>query len=157
MNSKSFLRNDNAVSISIGFILMFTVTVLMFTALILSFFTLTQQTEKAAMQETFKMIGSGLAIKLTTVDTLVNITGSYGGTIEKLEYEITMPASIAGKSYTVNITGNDEIILGADNGARKVVPLNMSTNFTERTIYSGAENYKLLYNKSTNSINIVEI
>jgi len=157
MISKNIFKNDNAVSISIGFMLMFAITVVVFSALILSFYTLSQRTEKSAMQESFKIVGSGLAIRITTVDTLINTIDSYNGSVDMLEYEFSMPESIAGKSYTVNITSPSyNIIMEADNGARTVVPFNVSTNLTGIILYSGSENYKLYYNKTTNSIGIKE-
>ncbi len=157
MNPKELLKNEEAVSISVGFILMFSITVIMFTALILSFYTLSQYSEKSAMRESFKILGEGLAIKITTVDTLTNITNSNGGTVNALEYEFSMPESIASKSYTINITNStDQIIFESDNGARSVAPFNTSNNFISRKIYSGSEYYKLKFDKSTNSIYIEE-
>ncbi|VVB93461.1 Uncharacterised protein [uncultured archaeon] len=157
MKFRKLYKNDEAVSISLGFILMFAVTVLVFSALIISFYSLSRDTEKSAMQESFKIMGSGLAIKITSVDTLINITNSYGGTINSLEYEIAIPESIAGKSYTINITGSpNRIIMESDNGAKVTVPFNMSMNFTARKIYSGAEIYMLYYNKTSNSIDIIQ-
>ncbi len=157
MNFRKLYKNDEAVSISIGFILMFAVTVLVFSALIISFYSLSRDTEKSAMQESFKIMGSGLAIKITSVDMLINITNSYGGTINSLEYEIAIPESIAGKSYTINITGSpNRIIMESDNGAKVTVPINISTNFTPQRIYSGAEIYMFYYNNTGNSIDIIQ-
>ncbi len=152
MNLKNLLKNDNAVSISISFILMLSITVLVFSAIVLSFYTLSQQSEKTAMRESYEILGSELAVKITTVDTLVNITNSYGGTT-KIEYEFSIPTSIAGEGYSINITKN-QIILESDNGARAFVPFNISANLTENKIHSGIGNYKLYYDAATNSINI---
>ncbi len=158
MKFKNLFGNDEAVSISIGFILMFAVTVLVFTALIISFYSLSRGTEKSAMQESFRIMGNGVAIKITAVDTLINATNSYGGTINELNYEIAVPSSLAGKTYTMNITGSpNRIIMEADNGAKVTVPFNISTSFIARKIYSGAENYMIYYNRTINGIDIVEI
>lgn len=157
MKFRKLYKNEEAVSISIGFILMFAVTVLVFSALIISFYSLSRDTEKSAMQESFKIMGSGLAIKITSVDTLINTTNSYGGTINSLEYEIAIPESLAGKSYTINITDSpNRIIMESDNGAKVTVPFNISMNFTSRIIYSGAEIYALYYNRTSNSIDIIQ-
>ncbi|KCZ71767.1 hypothetical protein ANME2D_01822 [Candidatus Methanoperedens nitroreducens] len=157
MNSKDLFKNNDAVSISVGFILMFAVTVLIFSATILSFYTLSQQSEKAAMRESFRTMGSGLAVKITMVDTLASVINSYGGTVNTLEYEFSAPASVADKSYTVNITGpTQEIIMESDNGVRIVAPFNTSTSFTGIKIYSGAVDYVLKYDRSSNSLNIEE-
>ncbi len=157
MNLKNLLKNDEAVSISIGFILMFAVTVIIFTATILSFYSLSQSNERTAMGATFKIIGAGLAARINTADVLVNITNSYGGTVNTLEYEFSMPAFVAGRSYAVNVTGSpSEIIIQSDNGAITYSPFNVSTNLTPIQIYSGAENYKITYNKSVSNLSIVE-
>ncbi len=156
MNPRNLLKNDEAVSISVGFILMFAVTVIIFTATIISFYSLSQSNEKTAMGATFKIIGAGLAARINTADVLVNITNSYGGTVNSLEYEFSMPASVAGRSYAVNVTGSPEIIIQSDNGAITYSPFNVSTNFTPIHIYSGAENYKITYNKSVSNLSIVE-
>lgn len=157
MNPKHLIRNDDAVAITVGFILMFAITVIVFTALIISFYTLTQNTEKSAMRENFKIIGSGLAAKITAVDTLINITNSYGGNVNTLEYEFSIPASVAGKTYTANITNSPyEIIFEADNGVREVALFNISTNLTPILIYSSSEDFMIKYNQSGNSIYIIE-
>ncbi len=157
MNPKNLLKNDEAVSISVGFILMFAVTVIIFTATIISFYSLSQSDERTAMYATFKIMGAGLAARINTADVLVNITNSYGGTVNTLEYEFPMPASVAGRSYAVNVTGSpSEIIIQSDNGAITYSPFNVSTNFTPIHIYSGAENYKITYNKSISRLSVVE-
>ena len=157
MNSRNLLQDEKAVSISIGFILMFSVTMLVFTSTVLSFYSLTLSTEKSAMQVSFRMIGSELAARITTVDTLVNITDSYGGTVNSLEYEMSVPDSIAGKTYTANITSPVyEIVMEADNVARIVVPFTMSTGISQRKIYSGTENFRLIYNRTTSTVGIEE-
>ena len=157
MRSKNIFENDDAVSISIGFILMFAITVLMFTSVILSFYSLSQNSEKTAMRESFRVVGSGVAAKITTVDMLVNITKSYDGNINLLEYEFSIPDSMASKSYFVNITNSpQEIIIESENGAKTVSPYNLTTNITQRLLYSGGENYMIKYNASGDNIEIID-
>jgi hypothetical protein len=157
MKSKNFFRNDDAVSISVGFMLMFSITVIVFSALLYTFHTVTQVNEKTAMESTFKIIGNELASKITIADIIVNTTNSFGGTVNTLEYDYSLPASVASRSYTMNITNSPfGIIFESDNGARTFTPFNISTNITATKIYSGAEDYTILYNKSINSIYIKE-
>lgn len=157
MDFRGMLKNEDAVSISIGFILMFSITVIIFLATIISFYNLSHSNEKIVMGATFKIIGAGLATTITTVDTLTNIINSYGGTVNSLEYEFSMPASVADKSYSVNLTNSTyQIIIQSGNGAITFTTLNISTNFNAVHIYSGAENYKITYDKPSNSLNIVE-
>lgn len=157
MKIANILKDDSAVAISIGFILMFGVTVVVFSTVVLSFYGLTEEMEEEAMQESYRMLGSRLSIKLTMVDTLINITESYGGTVNSFEYEFTAPASIAAESYTFNITNaTNEVIIESDI-AKTVTPFSISTNLNSRKLYSGAENYKFTYNTSNNIIDIEEI
>src|SRR5574341_793259 len=104
LKSEKLLRNDDAVSISVGFILMFSISVIIFSAIIISFIALSHQSEKSAMRETFRIMGSGLATQIVMVDTLISTSGSYGGTVNHLEYSFSLPASVAGKGYIMNIT-----------------------------------------------------
>jgi len=155
MGLKNLLKNDDAVSISIGFILMFSITVLLFATIILVFYTFISLSEKTSMKESFEIQGNGLAIKIITIDTLVNISNSYGGTLNTLEYEFSIPATIAGKTYTMNLT-DKQIIIESDNGAKAWVPFNSSSRLADLVIGSGAQNYKLAYNRTYNEINIEE-
>ena len=155
MKTKNLLKNEDAVSISLGFMLMFSITVLVFSAVVLSFYTLSQQSQKTAMRESFEIMGSGLAVRITTVDTLVNITSYYGGTVNALEYEFSIPAYIANQGYSINIT-NKQIIIESDNGAKAWVPFNTSSTIQEGTMYSNAEDYKFIYNRTDKTIKIKE-
>ncbi len=155
MQPKNLIKNEEAVSISLGFIMMLSISVLVFSGVVLSFYTLSQRSEKAAMQGSFEIMGSGLAFRITTMDTLVNITNSYGGTVNALEYEFSIPATIANEGYSVNITNSTkQVIIQADNGAIAWVPFSTSSNVTQATINSGARDFKFIYNSTGNTINI---
>ena len=134
---------------------MFSITVLVFSAVVLSFYTLSQQSQKTAMRESFEIMGSGLAVRITTVDTLVNITSYYGGTVNALEYEFSIPAYIANEGYSINIT-NKQIIIESDNGAKAWVPFNTSSSLEEKILYSNAEDYKFTSNGTDKTIKIKE-
>lgn len=157
MNSRNILKNEEAVSISIGFMLMFAISVIVFVSLILSFYSVLQNTEKSVMQKNFGIMGVSLSEKINTVDIISNSIISLGGDSSSIEYDFSLPASIAGKTYTLNLTDSPfRIIMESDNGARTVSPFNIISNIEGIKIYSGAENYKLIYNKNNNSITIKE-
>ena len=157
MKTANIIKDDNAVSISIGFILTFAITVIVFSAVVLSFYNLTGDMKGKAMQESYRMLGSKMSTELTIFDTLINTTGSYGGTVNSLEYEFTAPASIASESYSFNITdATNEVIVESD-FARTVTPFNISTALNGRKFYSGAENYEFTYDTANSTINIKEI
>ncbi len=153
MIQKKLLQNEEAVSVSVGFILMFAITVIVFSALIISFYSLLQHSEKSATTEIFKTLGEGLAVKITIVDTLIYVASSNGGIVNDLQYEFSLPESISSKSYSINITNSTgQIIMESDNGARTGASYNISTNFTGRRIYSGDGNYVLKFNNNDNNM-----
>lgn len=157
MNQGNIFKDDNAVAISLGFILMFAISVIVFSTIVLSFYDLTEDMKGKAMQESFSMLGSRLSIKITTVDMILNVAESYGGTVNSLEYEFTAPASIAAESYTFNLTNTTNEVIVESDRAKTVTPFNISANIIGRKLYSGAENYKFTYNPAGNTINIEEI
>lgn len=152
------IRNEDAVSITLGFIMMFSITVLVFSAVIISFYTLSQQSARIATTESFNILGSGIALKIATVDGLINATNYYGGTVNTFEYGFSVPASMASDDYSINITNstNRVIILEAENGAKSWIPYNTSINLEGKLIFSGIEDYKLTYNGTSNQIIIKE-
>lgn len=154
MEIKNFIRNEDAVSISIGFILTFSITVLVFITVILSYHSISQQSEKTANQESFKIMGSGLANKLTLFDMMVNSTISNGGSVNTLEYEFSIPPPITGQDYSINIT-NNLIIIESDSGTQVSIPFNISSGIMATEIYSNAIIYKFAYNITDNKIRII--
>ena len=146
----NMLRNNDAVSISVGFILTFAVTVLIFSTIMISFYSLSSSYEEQAMRESFRMLGCGLAAKITTVDTIINITHSMGGKVNTFEYEFTLPITIADNSYSIEIS-NKEITIESDN-IEAWIPINTSINIEEKTIYSNAEDYKIIYKENNITI-----
>jgi hypothetical protein len=155
MRTEKLLINDEAVSITIGFTLMLSITVIVFSMLILSFHSFILQSEKISMRESFGILGSGHAARITTVDTLVNLSNSKGWTLNSLEYDFSIPPSIAGKEYVTNITGN-KITIGSDNGAKAWIPFTTPSFIDGQDFNSGAQDFKLVYNSSTKMIRIEE-
>ena len=152
MKIKKLLENEDAVSITIGFILMFSITVLVFSGIVLSFYTLSEHSKETAMMASFDILGSGFAARVTSMDTLVNLSRSYGGNVNQLEYDFSIPASIADESYGINIT-SEKIFLDAENDAKAWIPFNSSYNINEQ-IYSNAQDYTLSYDNNNNSMKI---
>jgi hypothetical protein len=152
MKIKKLLQNEDAVSITIGFILMFSITVLVFSGIVFSFYTLSQHSKESAMRASFDILGSGFAARITSMDTLLNITGSYGGTVNEIEYDFSIPASIAGESYGININ-REKIFLNAENNAKAWIPFNSTYTINEQ-IYSNAQDYTLWYDNNNYTLKI---
>ncbi|VVB55438.1 Uncharacterised protein [uncultured archaeon] len=152
MKNKKLLENEDAVSITIGFILMLSITLLVFSGIVLSYYTLSQHSKETAVRTSFDILGSGFASRVTSMDTLVNITRSYGGTVNQLEYDFSIPASIADESYGINIT-REKIFMEAENDAKAWIPFNSSGIINEQ-IYSNAQDYTLWYDNNNNTMKI---
>lgn len=152
MNPKSLLKDENAVSITVGFILTFTITVLVVSGIILSFYSFSEKSQETAMEISFDILGSGFAARVTSMEIMVNLTKSCGGTINQLEYDLSIPASIAGDSYGINIT-REKILLDAENGAKAFIPFNSPYNINDK-IYSNGQDYTLSYDNDNNSMKI---
>ncbi len=151
--NKNLLENEEAVSVSIGFILNFSVTIVIFSIIILSFYSLVWQAEKTSQKESFEIQGSGHSIRITTIDSIVDLSNSYGWKINNLEYDFSIPASVAGSDYKTNITRN-KIVLESDNGAIAYIPLNSTSVFENQEFYSDVQNFKFVYNGTNNKITI---
>ncbi len=153
-NKHRLAEIEDAVSITVGFILMLSITTIVFSMIILSFYTLTQQSERSASKSSFDTLGSELAVRITTVDTLVNITNSYGGWVNNLEYDFSVTSTIALEDYSINVTNSTkQIMIQSDNGAEAWIPFNTSSNITQTTIYSSGQDYE--FNYSNNNITII--
>ncbi|MFZ2410566.1 MAG: hypothetical protein WAW23_03250 [Candidatus Methanoperedens sp.] len=152
------IRNEDAVSITLGFILIFFITILVFSAVIISFYTLSRQSQQIATTQSFDILGSGIALKISSTDGLINLTQYYGGTVNTLDYGFSIPASMASDDYSINITNgtNRVILLESDNGAKTWIPYNTSIMLEEKLFFSGIEDYKLTYNGTSNRIVIKE-
>jgi len=97
MNSRNIIKNDEAVSISIGFMLMFAISVLVFVSLILSFYSVLQDTEKSVMQKNFGIMGVSLSEKINTIDILSNSIISLGEIAVQLNMNFLFPPRLQEK------------------------------------------------------------
>ncbi len=157
MSLKNLIKNEDAVSITVGFILTVSITVLVFSGIIIAFYALSQQSEKAAAISSLDILGSGVAVRITTMDTLVNISNSYGGSpclcVNSLEYDFSIPASVSHEGYSVNITNSTkQVILESDSGVESWNPYNTSSSFAGTVIDSNSQDYKFAYDKTNNII-----
>ena len=153
------LANDeNAVSISIGFILTFSITVLILVIILTSFYSLMDQAEQTVMRDEFEIHGSDLAVKITTIDTMAGTAMRSGADIGEIRYELSLPDKIAGKQYSIEFSNTtNEIIFSSEERDETKVKIPFSTDDTtllSTTIYSSTGEYQISYNPSANTIEI---
>ena len=155
---RNILNDENAVSISIGFILTFTITVIAFLMIMQTFYVMLYQAEHTVLREEFEIHGSDIAVQLTNIDTIVNVTLSSGGSVGEIRYDISLPDKIAGSYYSVEFSNQTgEIIFDSDDRLETIVKVpyvTQTTNVESTTIYSAAGEHYLSYNSSTNLIEV---
>ena len=155
---RDILNDDHAVSISIGFILTFTITVIAFLMIMQTFYGMLYQAEHTVLREEFEIHGNDIAVQLTNIDTIVNVTLSSGGNIGEIRYDISLPDKIAGSYYSVEFSNlTNEIIFESDDRLEttaKIPYITQTTIVSSVKIYSAAGDHYLLYNPSTNLIEV---
>ena len=155
---RDILNDDNAVSISIGFILTFSITVIAFLMIMQTFYGMLYQAEHTVLREEFEIHGNDIAVQLTNIDTIVNVTLSSGGDIGEIRYDVSLPDKIAGSYYSVEFSNDtNEIIFGSDDRLETVAKIpyvTQTTTVSSTKIYSATGNHYLSYNPSTNLIEV---
>jgi hypothetical protein len=155
---RDILNDENAVSISVGFILTFTITVIAFLMIMQTFYGMLYQAEHTVLREEFEIHGNDIAVQLTNIDTIVNVTLSSGGDIGEIRYDVSLPDKIAGSYYSVEFSNlTSEITFNSDDRLEttaKIPYITQTTTVSSTKIYSAAGEHYLLYNPSTNLIEV---
>ncbi|AFV23734.1 hypothetical protein Mpsy_1527 [Methanolobus psychrophilus R15] len=150
--------DEKAVSVPIGFILTFTISVLVMVVVLTSFYSLIGQAEQTVMRDEFEIHGSDIAARITAIDTTVGIAREAGASIEGIGYRLSLPDRIAGKEYSVEFSNlTDDIIIMSEGRyeTRVMVPYSTEdTNVTPTILYSSKGEYLIDYNSLTNTIDI---
>ena len=155
---RDILNDESAVSISVGFILTFSITVIAFLMIMQTFYGMLYQAEHTVLREEFEIHGNDIAVQLTNIDTIVNVTLSSGGDIGEIRYYVSLPDKIAGSYYSVEFSNlTSEIIFNSDDRLEttaKIPYITQTTTVSSTKIYSAAGEHYLLYNPSTNLIEV---
>lgn len=154
----NLLNDENAVSISIGFILTFGITVIAFILILNSFYSMMGQAEQTVMREEFEIHGNDIAVKLTNIDNIVGIAGTAGSNYQEISYDLTLPDKIAGQYYSIEFSNQSrEIILSSHERSETTVKIPYATRTVDvasTTIYSAAGSHYLFYSTTTNIIEV---
>ncbi len=150
--------DENAVSISIGFILTFSITVLIMVTVLSSFYSLMDRSEQTVMHDEFEIHGNDIAVRIATIDTMVGTTANSGSDIDEIRYELSLPMKIAGKPYSVEfINSTKDIVFISDereNTRVKVPYYTENTRVISTTLQSTQGGYTMTYEPETNTITI---
>ncbi|WP_333787157.1 DUF7266 family protein [Methanomethylovorans sp.] len=143
------LEDEAAVSISIGFILTFVISVLALITVLTAFYTLMDRAEQTAMRSEFEIHGNDISMQISSIDSLVAVMDNSGAYIGVLEYDLDLPDRIAGEHYSVSIVNSShEILLQSRDKTETKVMVPYSTNnmrVIESTIFSEAGTHYIVY------------
>jgi len=143
------LKDETAVSISVGFILTFVISVIALVTVLTSFYTLMDRAEQTVMRSEFEIHGNDISMQITSIDSLVAVMNNSGAYIGVLEYELNLPDQIAGEHYSVSVVNSShEIMLQSSDKAETKVMIPYSTNnivVVESTIFSEAGRHYMTY------------
>ena len=143
------LKDEAAVSVSIGFILTFVISVVALVTVLTAFYTLMDRAEQTVMRSEFEIHGNDISMQISSIDTLLAFMNNSGAHIGLLEYDLNLPDQIAGEHYSVSIVNSShEIVLQSrDKAETKVMVPYSAQNMRviESTIFSEAGTHYMIY------------
>ncbi|MBN2109788.1 MAG: hypothetical protein JW705_01690 [Methanosarcinaceae archaeon] len=153
------LRDDeNAVSISVGFVLTLSITVITMMIVISSFYAMMDRAEQTIMRDEFEIHGNDLALQLSNIDTAVQVTRSAGGEVGSLFFILPLPDEIAGQQFSVELSNQTSEIIFESQGkdaTRVKVPYKVhATEVGSVKLFSGSNDFILHYDPDSNMIRI---
>ena len=155
---REFLNDEEAVSVAVGFILTFTITVIAFMMVMSSFYGLMDSTEHNVMLEECEIHGNDIALQIINIDAAVNVNSVAGGSISELNHEIDLPDRIAGQYYSIEFSNTtNEITFRSQKSDRVLTRIEYVTKTTDvkpTIIHSAAGEHYMEYNPATNLIEI---
>ncbi|AEH61310.1 hypothetical protein Mzhil_1471 [Methanosalsum zhilinae DSM 4017] len=158
---RDLIDDESAVSVSVGFIITFSVTAIVLVLIMNSFFVMMNQTEDGVTRDEFEMYGSMISSKLSAMDNLIYTVEVNGGEVGELRYELNLPLKIAGNYYSVHVLSEDSEILFVSEGISGTmvsVPYSVnSADVAPTDLYISGNKIYLVYNPSNKSDNYIEI
>jgi FlaG/FlaF family flagellin (archaellin) len=155
---KRIIDDDNAVSISVGTVLMLSITVITLVVVIGSFYTMMDRHEQGVTRDQFEIHGNDLALQISNIDTAVQVTNNYGGKAENISYQFSLPPTIARHEYSIEFSNSTrEIVFKSEGGPEtevKVTYVTSTTGIASNKVYSGQDHFELYYNANSNLIEI---
>ncbi len=143
------LKDEAAVSVSIGFILTFVISVVALVTVLTAFYTLMDRAEQTVMRSEFEIHGNDISMQISSIDTLVAVINNSGAYIGLLEYDLDLPDQISGEHYSVSIVNSShEIVLQSRDKAETKVMVPYSTQnmrVIESTVFSEVGMHYMVY------------
>ncbi|UGV39958.1 hypothetical protein J7W08_07460 [Methanococcoides orientis] len=153
---KQIFHENEAVATSVGFILTFSITVITFLLVMNASYGMMNQAEHTVMREEFEIHGSNIALQLTEMETIVNISNNAGGEVGEIKYEMLLPLKVANDYYSVNFSTGEMTFEshGRDETRVKIPYEARNVHVMPTTISSASEKHFMTYNSSSKMIEI---
>jgi FlaG/FlaF family flagellin (archaellin) len=140
------INDEQAVTVTIETILLFSITVILLGMVLLSFQSINNQASKTVMKEQYASIGNDIASKILDMDKEVKASLSQGSVV-KIENEMDLYSRVANKPYLVELEEGNVIVqtIGSPEVTVKV-PFNPDINvLTGSTLYSTSGEHVIVY------------
>jgi hypothetical protein len=140
------INDEQAVTVTIETILLFSITVMLLGMVFLSFQSINEQASETVMTELYASIGNDIASKILDIDKEVKASLSQGS-IVSIENEIDLYSRVANKPYLVELEEGNVIVrtIGSPEVTVKV-PFNPDINVVPgSTLYSMAGEHVIVY------------
>ncbi|SES66611.1 hypothetical protein SAMN04488587_0436 [Methanococcoides vulcani] len=155
---KQIFHDNKAVATSVGFILTFSITVITFVLVMNASYNMMDQAEHTVMREEFEIHGNNIALQLTEMETIVNITNTAGGEVDEIKYEMLLPLKVANDYYSVEFSNQTNEMIFESHGrdeTRVKIPYEMrNIQLMSTTISSASEEHYMIYNSTANMVEI---
>ncbi|WP_135613005.1 hypothetical protein [Methanococcoides sp. AM1] len=155
---KQIFHDNEAVATSVGFILTFSITVITFILVMNASYDMMDQAEQTVMREEFEIHGNNIALQLTEIETMVNITSNAGGEIDEIKYEMLLPLKVASDYYSVEFSNQTNEMIFESHGrdeTRVKIPYELrNIQLMSTNISSASENHYMIYNSTSNMVEI---
>lgn len=154
----AFRDDERAVSISVGFVLTLSITVITMMVVISSFYTMMDRAEQTIMRDEFEIHGNDMALQISNIDTTVQITRSAGGDVGSFYFKLPLPDKIAGQQYSMEISNQTNEIIFESHGkdaTRVKVPYKVhGIDVASVKLFSASNEFVLYYDPATNMVEI---
>ncbi|WP_340820197.1 hypothetical protein [Methanolobus sp. WCC4] len=155
---RKFKDDERAVSISVGFILTLSITIITMMVVISSFYDMMDRAEHTIMRDEFEIHGNDIALQMSNIDTAVQITTSAGGEVGSFFFKLPLPDEIAGQQYSMEISNQTNEIIFESHGkdaTRVKVPYQVhEVDVASVKLYSGSSEFALYYDPATNMVEV---
>ncbi len=146
-------RGDEGVSVVTGYIMTLSVATLLFTILFLSNQSYLSGVAGTTLYSSLSTLGSDLTLRVTNLDRLINNSASLAGNLTGFSLTLTLPTTLAGEPYALNITNQFVLLTPATLTQYAVrIPMNLTHPVTNATLTSSTGKLVIAYDETTNSL-----